>query len=197
MSIVEARLSPRVEAGFSSVPASNTRIVTLRNGHERRNANWSQRRRHYAAQLTAFNLAERQELLSVVHACDGPVYGFRFKDWLDFRAVGTSLGAAPAGSTPVQLTKSYAFGGRTHVRTITKPIAATLTVYQAGVAKAGAVDSTTGLFTPTTAWTGGAALTADFEFDVPVRFATDEIEFVLPHRDVADMSVELIEVFGE
>jgi uncharacterized protein (TIGR02217 family) len=126
----------------------------------------------------------RLELLNVAHACDGMTYAFRFKDWNDYRATAQSLGVAPSGTTAVQLVKTYTFGSRTHTRTITKPVSATVVVYQAGVAKAGTVDATTGLFTPSTAWTGGAAL-------------TDDIEFVLPHREIAEVNCELVEVFGE
>lgn len=196
MTFLDARLSQRIEAGFTAVPASSTRIVTLKNGHERRNARWVQKRRMYTASLASFNEAEREQLLAAIHACEGALYSFRFKDWSDYRVVGGSLGNAPAGSADVQLVKTYTFG-RTHTRTITKPVAGTVTVYQDGTPKAGSVDTDTGLFTPDTAWTEGLPLTADFHFDVPVRFATDEPPFALPHRDVAELSVDLIEVFGE
>jgi uncharacterized protein (TIGR02217 family) len=197
MAFINSRLSPRVEAGFIVVPASSTRIVSLRNASERRNANWAQKRRRYTAKLASFDMDERMELLGAIHATEGALHSFRFKDWLDYKARNVSLGNAPSGSTAVQLTKPYVFGTQTHTRTITKPIATTVIVYQAGVAKAGTVVDTTGLFTPTSAWTEGEALTGDFDFDVPVRFASDEPQFALPHRDIADLDIELIEVFGE
>lgn len=196
MTVIETRLSPQVEAGFSAVPGWNTRVVTLRNGNERRNANWTMAKRRYTARYAKFSRADRDEMLGVVMATLGQTYAFLFKDWSDFDVTAQSLGTAPGGSTAVQLVKTYTFGSQTVTRTITRPRSATLTVYEAGVAKAGSVDATTGLFTPTTAWAGGA-LTAAFEFDVPVRFATDEVEFVLPHRDIAEVNCELVEVFGE
>lgn len=195
MSVIETRLSPKVEVGFSAMPTRFTRVKALRNGHERRNANWTQARRRYTSRYGAFTRAMREELLNLAHAAEGMTYAFLFKDWSDYRVEGQALGVG-SGTTPVQLVKTYTFGSRTHTRTITRPVASTLVVYDAGVVKAGTVDATTGLFTPATAWSGGA-ITADFEFDVPVRFASDEIEFVLPHRDIAEVNVELIEVFGE
>jgi uncharacterized protein (TIGR02217 family) len=197
MAFINSRLSPRVEAGFSVVPASSTLIKMLRSGRERRNGQWAQKRRRYTAKLASFTLEERQELLGVIHATEGALHSFRLKDWLDYRARNVSLGVAPSGSTPVQLTVPYTFGSQTHTRTITKPVASTLVLRQAGTPKAGTLDDTTGLFTPTTAWSAGQALTADFDFDVPVRFLTDEPQFALPHRDIADLDIELIEVFGE
>lgn len=195
MSVIEERLSPRVEAGFSAMPTRFTRVAPLRNGHERRNANWSQARRRYTGRYSNWTREMREELLNLVHAAEGMTYAFLFRDFSDY-AVTNQLLEAATGTNPVQLIKTYTFGTRTHTRTITRPVESTLTVYDAGVAKAGTVDATTGLFTPSTAWSGGA-ITATFEFDVPVRFASDEIEFVLPHREISEVNVELIEVLGE
>jgi uncharacterized protein (TIGR02217 family) len=197
MTVIETRLSPQVEAGFSVVPGWATRVTPLLNGHERRNAMRTMAKRRYSARYGKFTRAGRDEMLAVAMATLGQTYAFLFKDWSDYDVTGQSLGAAPSGSTAVQLVKTYTFGSQTLTRTITRPRSATLTVYQAGVPKAGTVSATTGLFTPDTAWTEGEALTATFEFDVPVRFATDEIEFVLPHRDIAEVNCELVEVFGE
>lgn len=204
MTVIETRLSPRVEAGFSVVPGWNTRVTTLRNGQERRNANWTMPKRRFTAKYAKFTRADREEVLGVVMATLGQTYAFLFKDWSDFDVTAQSLGVAPSGSTAVQLVKTYAFGAQTLTRTITRPVAATVVVEQDDgtgtgtfVAKPGTTDATTGLFTPTTAWTAGRALRATFEFDVPVRFATDEVEFVLPHRDIAEVNCELVEVFGE
>lgn len=197
MAFLDVRLSARVEAGFSAVPMHLTRVATLQNGNEKRNAQWANSKRRYTSQYAGFNRTERDELLNAVEATDGMTYAFRFKDWNDFNVTGQALGLAPAGTTAVQLVKTYTFGSRTKTRTITKPVTSTVVVYQNGVPKAGTVNGLTGLFTPTTAWTTSAVLTADFEFDVPVRFATDEIEFVMPHREICEVNCELVEVFGE
>lgn len=197
MSVIETRLSSRVEAGFSVVPARRTTLVPLRNGHEYRNAQWSMSKRRYSGAYANWTRAMRDELLNVWEAADGPTFAFLFKDWNDYNVTAQSLGNAPSGSTAVQLVKTYTFGSRTGTRTITRPRSATLTVYQSGVAKPGTVSATTGLFTPDTAWTEGEPLTADFEFDVVVRFESDEIEFVLPHKDISEVNCTLVEVFGE
>lgn len=197
MAVIDTRLSPKSEAGFSAVVGSSTRVTAMRNGQERRNANWTMKRRRYTARHAGWDAAMRAELLNLAHACEGQLYAFRFKDWADYSVTGQALGTAPSGSTAVQLIKTYTFGSQTHTRTITRPVAGTVVVYENGVAKAGTVDTTTGLFTPSAAWTAGATLTADFQFDVPVRFASDDIEFVLPHRDICEVNCDLIEVFGE
>ena len=197
MTFLDFRLSTRVEAGFTVAPMHKTRVSSLVNGNEKRNAQWSGSKRRYTSAYAAFTRAERAELLAAVEATDGQVYPFRFKDWNDFSATDQPLGVAPSASTPIQLVKTYTFGPRTKTRTITKPVAPTVVVYQNGVVKAGTTAGLTGLFTPTTPWTAAAVITADFEFDVPVRFATDEIEFVLPHKEISTVNCELVEVFGE
>jgi uncharacterized protein (TIGR02217 family) len=197
MTMIDARMSERAEAGFSVVLGSSTRVRDLKNGYERRNANWTLKKRRFTAKYAGWTKEMRDDLLAQVWVADGMTYSFRFKDWSDYSVTAQSLGTAPSGSTAVQLVKTYTKGSTTKTRTITKPVASTVTVYQNGVAKAGTLDDTTGLFTPTTAWTGGAALTWTGNFDVCVRFATDEPEFVLPHRDIAEVVCELVEVFGE
>lgn len=202
MTMIDARLSPRVEAGFSAVVGSSTRVTTKKNGHERRNGNWTAKKRRYTARYAAFTRAERAELLDHVEVTDGRLYSFLFKDWNDYSVTGQSLGVAPSGTTAVQLVKTYTRGSTTKTRTIYKPRSLGFVLYQddgAGtpVAKAGTLDTLTGLFTPSTSWTAGRALTWTGEFDVCVRFLTDEPEFILPHRDIAEVNCELVEVFGE
>jgi uncharacterized protein (TIGR02217 family) len=194
MALISTRLSTRAEAGFVQSPAFKTNVRQLRSGNETRNAEWATPLRRYTASYAAFETAERAELVGCQMACRGQLHDFLFRDWLDFRVTGQSLGVAPSGTTAVQLVRTYTFGSETLTRTVKRPVSGSVTVYQAGVAKAGTVDTATGLFTPSTAWSAGQALTADFDFDVRVRFANDFVEFTLPHRDVAQVQVELIEV---
>jgi uncharacterized protein (TIGR02217 family) len=63
------------------------------------------------------------------------------------------------------------------VRTITEPVAATVKVYLDGIQQlpGWSVDTTTGLVTFSTAPALGVEVTAEFEFDVPVRLGTDRM----------------------
>lgn len=194
---IELRAPSRVEAGFSSTVENSTEIVTFRGGVERRNVNWRQGRLRFNSRQAAWDRESRAELLALARAVRGSAHAFLFKDWNDYSVSGQSLGSAPAGSATVQLVKTYTFGTEVETRIITRPIAATVAVFQNGSPKTVTVDETTGLITPTTSWTEGAVLTVNFEFLVPVRFASDSIEFVLPHREISEVSAELVEVIGE
>lgn len=188
--------------GWQGGPFFRTRIKPLQNGHERRAALASQVRHRYS--LPFNNIKEdayREELKGFFLAMDGMGNSFKIKDRSDHIATLESLGAAPAGTTPVQLRKVSTYGVAAYNRTITKPRAGSVTVYQNGTPKAGTFSVLTGLFTPSTSWTGGAALTWTGEFYVPVRFDSDELLMSIDNKSSADFimngSVDLIEVFGE
>jgi uncharacterized protein (TIGR02217 family) len=195
MSFIETRLSECVSAGFQVVPAYSTRIVALDNGQEKRNVNWTKARRRFSCDWRNFTREDFEDLLACFHVCAGSAHSFRFKDWTDYEATDESLGTTPgANQTPVQLIKTYTFGGSTRTRNITKPVSAT--VYQGGVAKAGTLDTTTGLFTPTTSWTAATALTWTGTFDVPVRFVSDEFPATFEAtQNYITATAELIEDF--
>lgn len=189
--------------GWQGGPEFVTRVRELRNRHERRNANAALVRHRYL--LPFQNITDAAYLVKLKNAhlaMRGQTHSFLAKDHADHTATSESLGVAPAGSTAVQLAKNYAFGAAGYARPITKPVAGAV-VYQAGVAKPGTLDTLTGLFTPTTAWTGGAALTWSGDFRVPVRFASDYLPMTIDDKFgsggpfAMNGSVELLEVFGE
>lgn len=202
MPFIEERLSDCVAAGFQVVPAYKTGIVESDNGDEDRNMDRTKAKRRLSCSWRNFSRADFDDLNEMFHVAAGSWLGFRFKDWTDFQVVGGSLGVAPSGSTAVQLVKIYGpRGGQSRTRIIKKPVAGTVTVYQddgAGnfIAKLGAIDTTTGLFIPTTAWTAGRALRADFEFDIAVRFVSDEFPATFESsQNYITANAELIEDF--
>lgn len=197
MTVLAVVLSECVSAGFQAVPFYDTNVVTLDNGHEKRNANRVRAQRRFACTWQNFRPEDFAELLALFHVCMGRAYAFLFKDWTDFEAVNEPLGLAPAASTPVQLTKTYAVGvGTDRVRNITKPSAEGFVLYQNGTPKAGTLDTTTGLFTPTTAWSTGQPLTWSGEHFVPVRFMSDEFPATFERSKLfITANAELMEVF--
>ncbi len=198
---VELDLCPAF--GWQGGPEFVTRVRELRNRHERRNANAALVRHRYLLPFQNITDADYLTELKNAHlAMRGQTHSFLAKDHADYQAVTESLGVAPSGSAAVQLVKNYAFGAAGYARQITKPVAGAV-VYQAGVAKPGTISTLTGLFTPTTAWTAGQAITWTGEFRVPVRFASDYLPMTIDDRFgsggafAMNGSVELTEVFGE
>lgn len=189
--------------GWQGGPSANVIIKQLANRHEKRNKQGDLMQHTY--NLPFQNIRDNeylQYIKSAFMALGGPTDSFLTKDYGDFLAVEESQGVAPSGSTPVQLVKTYSFQGVAfYTREITKPLIASVVMRQSGVVKAGTTDPLTGLFTPSTAWTLGAELEADFEFRVPVRFGDMSLPSTIDSRNsnhaFVNGSVSLIEVFGE
>ena len=178
MSFDEVRLPSKIEFGAVGGPRFRTEVVVLGSGHEQRNAEWSASRARWDVAPGIQNEADLQTIIAFWYARQGRLRGFRFKDHTDFTVTGQVLIAAVAGGeTSVQLVRDYTNGGRTYQRTITKPIAGTVQLYRDGQAIASTVDTATGVvsFAPLVGGSPAPVLSADFEFDVPVRFDTDTL----------------------
>lgn len=195
---IEARLLDCVAYGTVYARRYATQEALLRSGLVRRNASRNSSLRRYIINFQNLNLDDHEEVISAFEVCDGAAIGFRIKDWADYTATLESLGNTPgANQTPVQLIKTYTFGATTKTRTITKPTSGSVVVYSNGVAKAGTYSTSTGLFTPTTNWTAGHALTWSGEFDVPVRFASDDLAFSYDNVRALTANVELEEALDQ
>jgi uncharacterized protein (TIGR02217 family) len=83
------------------------------------------------------------------------------------------------------------------VRAIGKPVAGSVKIALAGTPKPSgwSADTTTGLVTFSTAPAAGVAITAGFEFDVPVRFDTDLLDITLDLERLGSItSIPLLEI---
>jgi len=188
--------------GLQVGTAGTTEIQSQRNQHERRNALADVMRHSFILTLNNVTHGDYVEKLKTPHfAFYAQAHSFLVEDPLDYSCTDESLGSAPSGTQPVQLTKTYGIPGiASYVRDITKPRVGAV-IKQNGVTKAGTLDTTTGLFTPTTSWSAGQPLTWTGEFLVPVRFASDLAAVTVDNKGHGNFyvngSVELIEVFGE
>jgi len=193
---IESRLLDEVANGFAGGPTWYTQTVELKSGVIRRTAIRSRPRYRYSASYLNISPAKTALVIAAFNACQGAARGFRFKDWADYSVTAEAIGNTPgANMDPVQLYKSYTFGGTTITRTISKPVSGSVTVYSNGVSKAGTLDTTTGLFTPTTNWTAAQAMTWTGQFDVPVRFSSDDLMFDFNTLNALSANVDLEEVF--
>ena len=173
----EVQFPPDISYGASGGPGYLTTVITTVSGHERRNANWAAAR---AKWNVAHGLKKREQVAALIaffRARRGRAYGFRFKDWTDYQALAQPLGQGDGATREFQLVKVYASGGEAESRVITKPVEGTVKIYRDGIeAVSGwSLEATTGLITFSSAPASGVQVTADFEFDVPVRFDTDRI----------------------
>lgn len=208
MAFHEVRFPTNLSFGSIGGPERRTEIVTLANGFEQRNTPWSHSRRRYDAGMGLRSLDDLGALVAFFEARSGQMHGFRWKDWSDFKSCASSRSPAfddvviaqGDGTTRVfALTKSYASGSHSYARIIRKPVKGSIRAGVGGDERfpdgGFNVDHTTGLITFADPPEDGAAVTAGFEYDVPVRFDTDRIAVSVSSFQAGEMpQIPVVEV---
>ena len=197
MSFHEVRFPDDIAYGATGGPEFATNVVATASGYEQRNINWSAARGRWDVASGLKKQTQLDTLIAFFRARKGRAYGFRFKDWTDFKATAQALGSGNGTIKTFQLIRTYSSGGNTDVRTITKPVAGTVKIYLAGVLQASgwSVNTTTGVITFTTAPENGVAVSADYEFDVPVRFDTDRMAVTIEQVNLHQWSgIPIVEI---
>ncbi|MDB5714264.1 MAG: hypothetical protein JWO15_1661 [Sphingomonadales bacterium] len=170
----------------SVAPTFSTAVVTTANGYEQRNADWASARMSFDAGPGVRSEADVSALIAFFRARRGAAKGFRFRDPFDFSSNGMTgapgalnqvLGLGTGVRTSFPLVKTYGTGADPEMRRITRPVAVSVLVAVAGVAKvSGWVLAAGGVILFDVAPVAGAVVTAGYRFDVPVRFAEDRLE---------------------
>lgn len=194
-----------IARGARGGPSRLTEIVTLASGREHRNARWADSRRRYEAGLGIRTLDALQAVLAFFEERRGRLIGFRFRDRTDDRSCPPSGQPSPTdqpigtgdGATKIfALAKTYGTANP-YRRPVAKPVAGSVRVAADGMERTSGlvVDYATGLVTFASAPAAGAAITAGFLFDVPVRFDTDSLEIDLSAFEAGEVpSCPLIEI---
>lgn len=191
MNFIDHRISKRVSAEFRRVVQGRTDIINLDNGREIRNARWSQKKLQFTANYALLSRQAQEELASAFYAADAMLYLFRFKDHGDYKVINSPLAVEDGTKTPVQMTKRYSFGVMQHDRIIQAVV--NYEVRDASNAIiTGTMDDSLGIFTPDDDWPAGG-VTWSGEFDVWVRFGSDDFDSTMHTLDIATADVELRE----
>jgi uncharacterized protein (TIGR02217 family) len=206
MNFHEIRFPTAIAFHSTGGPMRKTEIVTLGSGYEERNAVWANSRRSYDVGYGVKTLDDMYAAIAFFEARMGQLYGFRLKDFSDYKscapggdaaATDQAIGTGDGTTTAFQLVKTYTSGPSSWTRAIKKPVDGTVLVSVAGAALSSgfSVDTTTGLVSFATAPASGAAIAAGFEFDVPVRFDTDQLSINLSNFAAGEIpSIPIVEV---
>ena len=210
MSFHEIRFPTHISRGATGGPERRTDVVVMGSGFEERNARWAHARRTYNAGYGVRSLDDLHAVIAFFEERRGRLYGFRWKDHADCRscppeqvpAAGDQLlGTGDGVNATFALTKRYGALHAPYARPIAKPVAGTVRVAVAGTLKVDGVafdvDLATGIvvFRPGHVPASGAAVTAGFEFDVPVRFDSDRLEVNLTgFRHGAIPAIPIVEI---
>lgn len=162
-------------------PAFSTQIVTTASGAEQRNAEWADARLRFDAGPGVRGEAELGELIAFFRSRRGAAQGFRFEDPFDHSSNGMTgepaptdqaLGEGDAALTEFALVKHY----EDQERRITRPVSGSVRIAVDGVERlTGWTLGAGGVVSFDDPPADGAAVTAGFRFDVPVRFAEDRL----------------------
>ena len=206
----EVRFPLAIGFGSTGGPERRTDVVLLASGHEERNSRWADSRRRYNAGTGLRSLADLSGLIAFFEERRGKLYGFRWRDRLDWRSgaagetsspIDQPIGTGDGATSVFQLAKTYGGGFAPYRRDIVKPVAGTVRVAVDGteqpIGVAFTVDATNGrvTFQPGHVPGAGSAVTAGFDFDVPVRFDTDRLDINLAAFEAGDVpAIPVVEI---
>jgi uncharacterized protein (TIGR02217 family) len=208
MGFHEVRFPTNLSFGAFGGPERLTDIVTLANGFEERNTPWAQARRRYDAGVALRSLDDIEALIAFFEARRGQLFGFRWKDWTDFKSGGAKaepdyrdqdIATGDDATRAFQLIKTYRSGDQVAVRPVMKPVSGSVRIGQGNVEMVEGfdydVDETNGIVTFTEPPNQGVMITAGYEFDVPVRFDTDRIQTSLASFQAGEVpNVPVVEI---
>lgn len=196
--MIDYRITDHISAGARIKPRFSTEIVRTDGGHEVRNSRWQ-----YPLHVIEFDLSpavpgddlDFDEFVELFYAAGGSAESFKFRHPYDHSALAQPIGTGDGATVLWQLYKTYTRGAISRQRKITRPVQGTVAIYVNGAPVAASINYDTGEVTISPAVAIGAAITADFEFDIPVRFADDEIEIMALSNDLAQpVSITLEEI---
>jgi uncharacterized protein (TIGR02217 family) len=164
-----------------------TQVVALAGGQERRSSRWAGSRRIYDAGTALRSPDALHAVMAFFEERRGRLYAFRFHDRLDAKScppqqapspLDQRIGTGDGTRTQFLLVKAYGTLHAPYLRPITKPVTASVQIALDGIALTNgfSCNPLTGLVTFTTAPASGSVITAGYQFDVPVRFDTDELD---------------------
>ncbi len=195
------------DAGVS--PEFSTTVAVTASGHERRSSLWSDARLSFDVGPGIRSEKELGTLISFFRARRGAARAFRLSDPFDFSSNAMTGTPGPLDQTIATgdglaarfpLIKSYGANSpsgfdEAQIRRITRPRAETVRVAVDGAEVTGWSLQAGGVLLFEEAPPQGAAITAGFLFDVPVRFAEDRLDVTSANYAAGEApSVPLIEV---
>lgn len=202
MAFHDVRFPTNISYGSAGGPEFSTEVIELSNGAEQRNINWEFSRERWNVAYGIKAQEDLDALIQFFYARRGRAHSFRFKNHADYQAIGQVLTEDDDGA--FQLVKHYDSGAYSFTRRITKPIEDTVIIYidgdpqmdSAGDPVGWSVDPLTGLVTFDSGGGPGSGeiVTADFEFDIPVRFDTDHLPQALETYHARSANVPIVEL---
>ena len=196
MSFHDVTFPSDIAYGSVGGPSYHTDIITTEAGFEKRNITWANARAHYNVAHGVKTQTQLDTLIAFFRARKGRAYGFRFKDWADYTLNEVVIGVGDGSSQDFPIIKTYQSGSASEQRRITRPVASTLLVTRGStIVTSGFTLQDKGIIHFSTAPTSGVSIKVSGEFDVPVRFDTDQLTASFDHYGAHSwQNIPLIEI---
>lgn len=177
-----------VSLGARGGPVRRTDIVRLASGGEHRNSPHRHSRRRFDVGEGIRSMEDARTLIGFFEARGGQRHSFRFRDPIDHRADGQSLGVGDGVRTRYPLFKSYSDSAGHYDRPVHSAEIEDVSVSVSAIVEDGEIVFDT-------APDAGVPIIASFTFDTVVRFDTDGIEVSIEDLKAGRIpSVPLVEV---
>ena len=197
MAYLDAYLQPCPGFGWQGGPEFKTRIVEMRNGRERRNADIANARHGFSVPYRNIPKADYAQVKQMHLVARGMLHAFKFRDELDYQAVGEVFGEGDGVATVFQLRKVSTVDSVSYIRETYVISDDFVPVLETNGSPAGAhsIDAERGLVTYSVAPAAAAVLSGTWNFDLWVRFNQDNLPFSIDQvRDYASGTLNLIEL---
>ncbi len=205
MSFVDTRFPERWALDAVRAIRWQNEIGATRNQRERRNTPFATARYSWDLSMAAHMSSQRAQFDNWFLAMWGQEHTFPFRDPADYTLAAQTIALGTGALKTFQIIKSHTIGATTYDRNITTPVTATVQVWINGALQSSGwtVSRTTGIITFASAPAEDAVIAAACQFDVPVRFNQDSLEWAIADKNTANgyiwtcPGLKLLEVVGE
>ena len=201
MAFHDLRFPEKISTGAVGGATFSTDIVSVSSGLEKRNQRWENIRHVYDVAHGIKTQQELDEIKTFFLNREGRSHSFRFKDWSDFIMPKQSIGLGNGVISSFQIYKNYQSNGFSYIRNLEKIVDNTYFIYVDNQLQTlnidYSIDLLTGVITFISAPSLNASIEVACEFDVPVRFDTDQMRVAIQDYDIYTWGqIPLIEVKG-
>jgi uncharacterized protein (TIGR02217 family) len=197
---VEERFPECVSFGSSGGPGFKTSVFEFDSGFTASMIEWDRLRARYDVTFENATPTDIEQVEEFFYGMRGQALGFRYKDWSDYQITQQNVLVGDGDKDRFQIFKRYTSGGHTFDRIIKKPVANTMEFTLNGAVQLENgdyfINYTTGeIIFPSAPPVGAVGYITYMEFDVPVRFASDELDVTYnDFRQLKINSIPMIEI---
>jgi uncharacterized protein (TIGR02217 family) len=190
MNFHNIRLPKFIEILSTCSTEFNTYCINTISGRETRRQNKEYARQKYIIKNPIFNMNEFEQFNNFFKARRGRQYSFRLRDHFDYNVENQFIASGDDISQEFQLIKLYDDKVAPYSRRITKIVEDTCNLSINDMKINANIDYVTGIVKLSEVLQKNQILKANFMFDVEVRFASDNFEYI----EKADSSFELSDI---